>query len=514
MIQRKELKSKARKTIRKNYWAVTFVCFLILISGGIYNDSKLNIEVNYGYIDNNNVYMESNYDITNQILKDVFKTDNIDEIYAFENVTGGTFRFIFNILTKFERALFKTLKSILNIIHPSKLGFVVILCVYLFRLLYKTLLANPLQVGESRFFLETRAYPKTKFTRLFYSFHKGNYIRSIKAIFRKNVYLLLWSLTIIGVVIKTYSYRLVNYIVASNPNISSKEAIDLSRKMMYGHKWEAFKLDLSFIGWELLNICTFGLVGLFYSVPYKKATNSEFFIAIKDMYDKEHEIFQDKDLFTNEKNLNAYPGTEERKKIDASKKFNYYKRYSFTSMILFFFSFSMLGWLWEVIIHFIQYGDWVNRGVLLGPWLPIYGSGCVIVLLLLIPKNFKKITDNPALTFLLIMIICTIIEYLTSVYLEVTKGSRWWDYTGFLFNINGRVCLEGSLFFGLGGTACIYLIAPALDKLFTLIPKKTRNMLCILLVVAFSLDFVYSHFHPNTEPGAVVYQEVEETIII
>jgi len=510
MMDRKELKRKAKRTVHRNYWAATFVCFIILISGGIYNNTHLNIEIEY----KENIGYESNYDITNQILVDVFKTDNIDEIYAFENVTGGTFRFLFNIVTKFERALFKACQSILNLINPSKLGLIVLLCVYIFRLIYKTLLLNPLQIGESRFFLETREYPRTKFTRIFYPFHNGHYFRSVKASFRKNLYLFLWSFTIIGVIIKTYSYRFVDYIVASNPVISSKEAILLSRKMMDGHKWEAFKLDISFIGWELLNAITLGFLGLFYYNPYQKATDAEFFIAIKEHYDLEQKLFADNDLFHNEKNINAYPGTEERKKIDASQKFNYYKRYSLTSMILFFFCFSMIGWLWEVVIHFIQYGSWVNRGVLSGPWLPIYGSGCVLVLLLLLPKKFKKITDNPALTFLLIMLICTIIEYFTSVYLELTKGTRWWDYTGFLFNINGRVCFEGSLFFGLGGTACIYLVAPALDKLFSFIPKNTRKWLCILLVTAFALDFTYSHFHPNTGAGITAYREIETRFII
>lgn len=510
MIERKELKNKAKKTVRKNYWAATFVCFVLLIGGSIYNNSHINVEINYPQ----NISYESNYDITNQILKDVFKTDNVEEIYAFENVTGGTFRFIFNILTQFERALFKAAKSILNLINPSRLGIVVLLCVYFFRLLYKTLLINPLQVGETRFFLETRKYPKTRFTRIFYPFHKGKYGHAVKTNFRKNIYLFLWSFTIIGVIIKIYSYRLVNYIIASNPNISSKEAIELSRKMMNGHKWEAFKLDVSFIGWEFLNVITFGLVGLFYYSPYQKATDAEFFIAMKEIYDPEHKLFDDYDLFVNQKGINAYPGTEARKTIDASKTFNYYRRYSLTSMILFFFCFSIIGWLWEVIIHFIQYGSWVNRGVLSGPWLPIYGSGCVLVLLLLIPKKLKKITDNPVLTFLLIMIICTVIEYFTSVYLEVTKGTRWWDYTGFLFNLNGRVCLEGSLFFGLGGTACIYLVAPVLDKLFSLIPLKTRQFLCVLLVVSFALDFTYSHFHPNTGAGITAYQEIEEKIIV
>lgn len=511
MIKRKELKQQANKVVHKNYWAVTFVCFLVLVCGGIFNNSRFNeIEIKF----EENIKYDSNYDITNDVLKYVFKTDNIEEIYAFEHVTGGTFRFIFNIVTQFERALFKMVKSVLNLLSPTKIGIVVILIIYCIRFLYKTLFSDPLQIGESRFFLETRNYDKTRFTRVLYPFHKGRYSNSVKTSFRKNLYLFLWSFTIVGVIIKTYSYRLVHYIVASNPNISSKEAIELSRQMMNGHKWEAFKLDCSFLGWQLLSSVTWGMVGLFYSNPYKKATDAEYFVAVKNQYDLKEELFLDHDLFVNTKNLTVYPGVEVRKRIDASEKFNYYKRYSLTSMILFFFAFSMIGWLWEVTIHFIQYGSWVNRGVLWGPWLPIYGSGCVLVLLLLIPKKLKKITDNPALTFLLIMIICTVIEYFTSIYLEVTKGARWWDYTGFLLNLNGRVCLEGSLFFGLGGTACIYLIAPALDHLFSKIPLLTRKVLCIILLAIFAFDFTYSHFYPNSGSGVTAYQETQESLKI
>ena len=61
-------------------------------------------------------------------------------------------------------------------------------------------------------------------------------------------------------------------------------------------------------------------------------------------------------------------------------------------------------------------------------------------------KKFKKIMDNPVLTFAIVVIICGIIEYSTSWYLEYTQGLRWWDYTGNFLNLNGRICFEGLTF--------------------------------------------------------------------
>ena len=81
------------------------------------------------------------------------------------------------------------------------------------------------------------------------------------------IYKDLWNLTIIGGLIKKYSYRLVPYIVAENPRLKANDAITLSRQLMDGYKWKAFLLDFSFVGWEILNLLTFGILGiLFYAL--------------------------------------------------------------------------------------------------------------------------------------------------------------------------------------------------------------------------------------------------------
>ena len=114
-------------------------------------------------------------------------------------------------------------------------------------------------------------------------------------------------------------------------------------------------------------------------------------------------------------------------------------------------------------------------------------------------------------TFLLTMLIAGIVEFSTSFYLEVTKGMRWWDYSGYFLNLDGRICLEGLIVFGLGGLAAVYFIAPMLDNLYTKIPKKTKTVVCIVLILAFSFDAVYSLIHPNIGDGitAVSYTHLD-----
>ena len=74
---------------------------------------------------------------------------------------------------------------------------------------------------------------------------------------------------------------MIPYILAENPKIQRKKAFKLSKKMMKGNKWKTFILDLSFLGWELLSIFTFGLLNIFYINPYKVATTVELYEVLK-----------------------------------------------------------------------------------------------------------------------------------------------------------------------------------------------------------------------------------------
>lgn len=200
------------------------------------------------------------------------------------------------------------------------------------------------------------------------------------------------------------------------------------------------------------------------------------------------------------KRPDLYPTELVKWEAQQEKPHNYERRYALRTYILFFFTFSLIGWLWEVSLHLIKDGVFVNRGVMFGPWLPIYGSGGVLILLFL--RRFAK---NPVVTFLLSMVLCSVVEYATSWYLEVTKGTKWWDYSGYLFNLNGRICLEGAIVFGLGGCAFIYFLAPRFDDLYRKIPIRVQWTICTILLACFSGDFLYSRVHPNQGAGITDY---------
>lgn len=170
--------------------------------------------------------------------------------------------------------------------------------------------------------------------------------------------------------------------------------------------------------------------------------------------------------------------------------------YTLSSFILMFFTFSGIGWLWEVAIHIIQDGKIVNRGIMSGPWLPIYGTGALLILVLL-----RRWHRYPLSLFCSIVLTCGVMEYATSMALEKTFGVKWWDYSDMAIQIHGRVCLSGLLIFGVGGLLIVYLAAPALNRLFLRIPVMARLLLCGIFVSLFVLDILYSFKHPNMGAG-------------
>lgn len=174
----------------------------------------------------------------------------------------------------------------------------------------------------------------------------------------------------------------------------------------------------------------------------------------------------------------------------------YRKHYSLPSLILIFFVFSGIGWLWEVILHLVIDGMFINRGVLAGPWLPIYGTGGILILLAL-----KRWYDRPLHLLGMTMLLCGSVEYFSGLALETLFKVRWWDYSDMLFEIQGRVCLAGLLLFGFGGLAVVYFAAPKLDSFFTRIPRKYLYCLCGALLLIFAGDTVTSFFNPNTGFG-------------
>ena len=91
---------------------------------------------------------------------------------------------------------------------------------------------------------------------------------------------------------------------------------------------------------------------------------------------------------------------------------------------------------------------------------------------------------------------------MTSLVMEIaTGGTKWWDYSGYFLNLNGRICAEGLLVFGIGGLAITYMLAPIIDSLLSKVNEKRVMAVCSVLMVLFAADAVYSQFHPNAGKG-------------
>ena len=179
------------------------------------------------------------------------------------------------------------------------------------------------------------------------------------------------------------------------------------------------------------------------------------------------------------------------------ERLHYMRHYSAGSLILMFFVFSFVGWLWEVSFHLYEDGMIINRGIMHGPWLPIYGFGGVLILTLL-----YRLRKSPTKEFAVSIVLCGVLEYFTSYFMELANGGiKWWDYSGYFLNLDGRICAEGLLVFGIGGFAIVYLIAPALDNLFRKMKPAAVIVICAILLSVFVCDQIYSLKYPNEGEG-------------
>lgn len=160
---------------------------------------------------------------------------------------------------------------------------------------------------------------------------------------------------------------------------------------------------------------------------------------------------------------------------------------NFLFYFLLFFIYSVIGWFVEVTYVYIGTKKFINRGFLIGPYIPIYGYSALIMALYL--TQYK---DNPLTVFLLAIFICTFIEYMISFNMEKLFNARWWDYSNSKFNINGRVCLKNGLGFGFLSLLLIYLINPWLVNLLGKLNPKLLIIISVICLVIFVFDFITS----------------------
>lgn len=182
--------------------------------------------------------------------------------------------------------------------------------------------------------------------------------------------------------------------------------------------------------------------------------------------------------------------------------------YTIEIYFLLFISYAFLGWCIEVTCKFIQYKKFINRGFLIGPYCPIYGWGALAITILL-----KRYMEDPLVLFVMSTLICSIIEYLTSYFMEKKYHARWWDYSNKKFNINGRICLETLIPFGILGVAIMYGTNPILFKLYNQIPQLVINILTVILFIGFIVDNIISSniiSSINVEGNKLIKDNTEE----
>ncbi|MBQ6494893.1 MAG: putative ABC transporter permease [Bacilli bacterium] len=162
--------------------------------------------------------------------------------------------------------------------------------------------------------------------------------------------------------------------------------------------------------------------------------------------------------------------------------------YTFYKYFLIFFIYSILGWIAESIYSSILEKKLVDRGFLIGPYCPIYGTGAVIGITYL--TQYK---NNPLTIFILGIVISCIIEYITSYLMEKIFKARWWDYSNHKFNLNGRICGKNALLFGICSLLIIYICNPPIELILSRLNNQNLKLISLISFIIFISDVIISY---------------------
>ena len=170
------------------------------------------------------------------------------------------------------------------------------------------------------------------------------------------------------------------------------------------------------------------------------------------------------------------------------------------NLFLLFMMYAFIGWIYEVFLEVVVYKwGFSNRGVLFGPYLPVYGFGALAFILcfnkLIKDKSLKKKLLYIPIIFLGCMIVATTLELVTSYICEYFTGSwPWQTYADYKYNFEARIALSPSIRFGIGGVIFLYLLQPLFDKLLAKLSDKKRNIIFYILLVILIIDIICSFF--------------------
>jgi len=297
----KELKRKARKVLKKNYWTALVVCFIIALLTGEFGTSIIGLWQSEDSVDptyimrNEQVIERSNLEKQNIISSNTNSlldySEKIDEkmqvLTDMQQKIVEMIRANLNSATKTQKYIFKIWDAIelFNFEQPEIATGLTLTAIIAF--VFTVIIADPLIVAGKRYFLKIRNEKTARMGEMKEIFKKGSWINVAITMLLRNIYNFLWYFTIIGGVIKMYEYRMIPYILAENPKTNRKEAFKLSKQMMKGNKWKTFLLDVSFVGWNILSVFTLGLLNILYVNPYKATTNAELYVELRNIAKKE-----------------------------------------------------------------------------------------------------------------------------------------------------------------------------------------------------------------------------------
>lgn len=176
------------------------------------------------------------------------------------------------------------------------------------------------------------------------------------------------------------------------------------------------------------------------------------------------------------------------------------KKIRLSDYVIFFTLYSVIGWIYEVFLEVVVYRwGFTNRGVLFGPYCPVYGFGALAFIFLVYPLIRGKVLKDKLkwmpVVFLLCMLIATAIELGASYALEATTGSwPWQTYADYKINFQARIALSPSIRFGLGGVLFLYVLQPLFEKITGKLADSSSKKVAIILLIMFAIDFLYTVF--------------------
>lgn len=169
-------------------------------------------------------------------------------------------------------------------------------------------------------------------------------------------------------------------------------------------------------------------------------------------------------------------------------------------LIFFFIVYSIAGWILESIYKSILEKKTINSGFMFGPYCPIYGFGAIIMIALL-----QNIKSDITLLFIVSFVVLTLWEYVVGVILEKVYHTKYWDYSNNRININGRVCLLNSVYWGILGVIFTRVIHPQVAKLTLLIPSNTLFYIDLIIGLIMIVDATISGINFN-----LISKKIEE----